>query len=60
MERKHREPLTNEELQSFEGNAATIFARMGMDLNTRGARETPLCRGFMARLWMKANQPWAV
>jgi hypothetical protein len=38
------EPLTDEELPRFEGYAATIFARMGMDLNTPGARETPQIR----------------
>lgn len=37
MDGKLREPLTDEELQRFEGYAAAIFVRMGMDLNTPGA-----------------------
>lgn len=41
MERKLREPLTDEEREKFEGYAAVIFSRMGMDLNTPGASETP-------------------
>ncbi len=45
MERKLREPLTDEELQRFEGYAATIFARMGTDLkiNTLFPVEYPVC-----------------
>ena len=49
MDGKLREPLTDEELQRFEGYAAAIFVRMGMDLNTPGARETP--RRWVTALW---------
>ena len=34
MERKLRQRLTDEELQRFEGYTASIFVRVGMDLNT--------------------------
>jgi len=49
MEGKIREPLNTEELETFEGYAATIFSRMGMDLNTPGAKETP--RRWVTALW---------
>ena len=49
MERKLREPLTNEELGRFEEYAAAIFSRMGMNLDTPGARETP--RRWVTALW---------
>jgi len=47
--RKLREPLSDEELKRFEGYAAAIFSRMGMDLSTPGARETP--RRWVTALW---------
>jgi GTP cyclohydrolase IA len=47
--RKLREPLTGEEMEIFEGYAAAIFSRMGMDLSTPGARETP--RRWVTALW---------
>ncbi len=49
MEQKLREPLTAEELEKFEKYAAAVFSRMGMNLETPGARETP--RQWVTALW---------
>jgi len=46
---KLREPLTEEEMERFEGYAAAVFSRMGMDLSTAGTRETP--RRWVTALW---------
>ena len=46
---KKREPLTEEESKRFEGYAAEIFSRMGMELGTPGARDTP--RRWLTALW---------
>jgi GTP cyclohydrolase I len=49
MERKLRQRLTDEELQRFERYTASIFVRVGMDLNTPSAREAP--RRWLTALW---------
>jgi GTP cyclohydrolase I len=46
---KCREPLTEDERERFEGYAAEIFSRMGMDVGTSGTRETP--RRWVTALW---------
>ena len=46
---KKREPLTKEEVKRFEGYAAEIFSRMGMERSTQGARDTP--RRWLTALW---------
>lgn len=47
--RKTREPLSDEEKVHFEEYAKTIFARMGMDFNDPGTRDTP--RRWVTALW---------
>jgi GTP cyclohydrolase IA len=44
-----REPLTDDERAKFEGYAAEIFSRMGMESETPGTRETP--RRWLTALW---------
>lgn len=44
-----REPLTEAERKRFEGHAAEILGRMGLDLNSPGGQETP--RRWIAALW---------
>ena len=44
-----REPLTSEERQRFERYGAEIFARLGMDVNSPGTRDTP--RRWLTALW---------
>lgn len=46
---KTRELLTDDERARFEGYAAAIFSRMGMDLDSPGARETP--QRWLTALW---------
>lgn len=46
---KKREPLTDDEREKFEGYAAEIFSRMGMDPATPGTRDTP--RRWLTALW---------
>ncbi len=48
-ERKLRQPLTAEERDKFESYAAEIFSRMGLNLDSPGARETP--RRWVTALW---------
>jgi GTP cyclohydrolase I len=47
--KKLREPLSEQEIEKFEGYAAAIFSRMGMDLASPGSRETP--RRWVTALW---------
>src|SRR5947207_7619010 len=44
-----REPLTNDEKAIFEGYAAAIFSRMGMNLDTPGTHMTP--ERWLTALW---------
>jgi len=46
---KGREPLTEDEREKFEGYAAEVFSRMGMDVSTPNTRETP--RRWLTALW---------
>lgn len=46
---KIREPLTDNERERFEGYAAEIFSRMGMELVTQRTRDTP--RRWLTALW---------
>jgi len=49
FEGKLREPLKPEERTKFEACAAEIFSRMGLDLSSRGDRDTP--RRWVTALW---------
>lgn len=44
-----RTPLTEDEREKFEGYAAEIFSRMGMEMATPGTQETP--RRWLTALW---------
>ncbi|HSU58020.1 MAG TPA: GTP cyclohydrolase I [Bryobacteraceae bacterium] len=44
-----REPLAESERAMFEGYAAAIFTRMGMNVDTAGTHETP--RRWLTALW---------
>ena len=44
-----REPLTDDERATFQGYAAAIFSRMGMNFETPGTHDTP--ERWLAALW---------
>lgn len=46
---KKSEPLTEGEREKFEGYAAEVFARIGMEIAAPGTRETP--RRWLTALW---------
>ena len=46
---KPREPLTAEERARFEDYAAAIFSRLGMNVDSPGARDTP--QRWLSALW---------
>jgi GTP cyclohydrolase I len=46
---KTREPLTDDEKATFEGYAAAIFSRMGMNLDSPGTHATP--ERWLTALW---------
>jgi GTP cyclohydrolase I len=46
---KPREPLSAEEKERFKGYTAAIFSRLGMNLDSPGARDTP--QRWLAALW---------